>query len=59
MSEYVCVYPFTLVMSFALIVRIRDTVDAVGLIPHRLPFTQVNDNIKYFGHAISPDERRV
>ena len=37
----------------------RDTVDAVGLIPRRLPFTQVNDNIKYFRHAISLDERRV
>ena len=44
---------------FALIVRIRDTVDAVGLIPRRLPFTEVNDNIKYFRHAISLDERRV
>ena len=44
---------------FVLIVCIRDTVDAVGLIPHRLPFTQVNDNIKYFRHAISLDERRV
>ena len=37
----------------------RDTVDAVGLVPRRLPFTQVNDNIKHFCHAISLDERRV
>ena len=49
---------FTL-MCFRLLYGLRDTVDAVGLIPRRLPFTQVNDNIKYFRHAISLDERRV
>jgi hypothetical protein len=37
----------------------RDTVDAVGLVPRRLPFTQVDDNIRYFRHAISLDEHRV
>ena len=37
----------------------RDTVDSVGLIPRRLPFTQVDNNIRYFRHALSLDERRV
>ena len=37
----------------------RDTVNSVGLIPRRLPFTRVNDNIKYFRHAMSLDERRM
>jgi Uncharacterized alpha/beta hydrolase domain (DUF2235) len=37
----------------------RDTVDAVGLVPRRLPFTQVNDDIRHFCHAISLDEHRV
>jgi hypothetical protein len=40
-------------------VGVWDTVDSVGLIPRRLPFTQVNDNIKFFRHAIALDERRV
>jgi uncharacterized protein (DUF2235 family) len=40
-------------------VGVWDTVDAVGLIPRRLPFTQVNDNIKYFRHAMSLDEHRI
>ena len=31
----------------------------MGIIPRRLPFTQVNDNIKYFRHAISLDEHRA
>ena len=40
-------------------VRIRDTVNSVGIIPRRLPFTKVNDSIRYFRHALSLDERRV
>ncbi|EGN93859.1 hypothetical protein SERLA73DRAFT_188970 [Serpula lacrymans var. lacrymans S7.3] len=40
-------------------VGVWDTVSAVGLIPRRLPFTKVSDNIKYFRHAISLDEHRA
>ncbi|KAF9786707.1 hypothetical protein BJ322DRAFT_667687 [Thelephora terrestris] len=36
-----------------------DTVNSVGLIPHRLPFTISNSSIKYFRHALSLDERRA
>ncbi|KAF9654138.1 hypothetical protein BDM02DRAFT_6878 [Thelephora ganbajun] len=36
-----------------------DTVNSVGLIPHRLPFTISNSSIKYFRHAVSLDERRA
>jgi hypothetical protein len=39
--------------------NVRDTVNSVGLIPRRLPFTQIDNNIKYFRHALSLDERRV
>ena len=39
--------------------RVRDTVSSVGVIPRRLPFTKVNDNIRYFRHALSLDECRV
>ncbi len=37
----------------------RDTVDSVGLIPKRLPFTTSNTIIRTFRHAISLDERRA
>lgn len=37
----------------------RDTVNAVGLIPHRLPFTSSNSSIKTFRHAVSLDEHRA
>ncbi|KAF8435755.1 hypothetical protein L210DRAFT_3484163 [Boletus edulis BED1] len=40
-------------------VGVWDTVNSVGVIPHRLPFTKVNDNIRYFRHALSLDEHRV
>ncbi|KAI0029496.1 hypothetical protein K488DRAFT_56207 [Vararia minispora EC-137] len=36
-----------------------DTVDSVGLIPRHLPFTQANNAIRYFRHALSLDERRA
>ena len=39
--------------------RFRDTVNSVGIIPRTLPFTKTNDNIRYFRHALSLDERRV
>ena len=37
----------------------RDTINSVGLIPHRLPFTMSNSSIRYFRHAVSLDERRA
>ncbi|KAG6329587.1 hypothetical protein ID866_9501, partial [Astraeus odoratus] len=40
-------------------VGVWDTVNSVGIIPRRLPFTKVNDKIRYFRHAISLDERRA
>ncbi|KAH0837783.1 hypothetical protein J3R83DRAFT_5963 [Lanmaoa asiatica] len=40
-------------------VGVWDTVSSVGVIPRRLPFTKANDNIRYFRHALSLDERRV
>ncbi|KIK76154.1 hypothetical protein PAXRUDRAFT_170739 [Paxillus rubicundulus Ve08.2h10] len=40
-------------------VGVWDTVSSVGIIPHRLPFTKASDNIRYFRHAMSLDERRV
>ncbi|GJJ13726.1 hypothetical protein Clacol_007982 [Clathrus columnatus] len=36
-----------------------DTVNSVGLIPHRLPFTSSNSSIRTFRHAVSLDERRA
>jgi hypothetical protein len=36
----------------------RDTVDSVGFIPKRLPFTTSNSIVRTFRHAISLDERR-
>ncbi|KAG1742634.1 uncharacterized protein EDB91DRAFT_1221578 [Suillus paluster] len=40
-------------------VGVWDTVDSVGIIPRRLPFTRANDNIRYFRHAMSLDEHRA
>ncbi|KAJ7080747.1 hypothetical protein B0H15DRAFT_996815, partial [Mycena belliarum] len=36
-----------------------DTVDSVGLIPRRLPFTTSNTIVRTFRHAVSLDERRA
>jgi len=36
-----------------------DTVNSVGILPHRLPFTVSNSSIRYFRHAVSLDERRA
>ncbi|KAF8962961.1 hypothetical protein BDZ97DRAFT_1920088 [Flammula alnicola] len=36
-----------------------DTVNSVGLIPRRLPFTTSNTAVKTFRHAIALDERRA
>lgn len=40
-------------------IRIRDTVNSVGLIPHRLPFTTSNTIVRTFRHAVALDERRA
>ncbi|KAJ3861402.1 hypothetical protein EV359DRAFT_84364 [Lentinula novae-zelandiae] len=40
-------------------VGVWDTVNSVGLIPHRLPFTRSNTLVKTFRHAVSLDERRA
>ncbi|KAG6329588.1 hypothetical protein ID866_9502 [Astraeus odoratus] len=40
-------------------VGVWDTVNSVGIIPRRLPFTKANDKIRYFRHAISLDEHRA
>jgi uncharacterized protein (DUF2235 family) len=37
----------------------RDTVDSVGLVPKRLPFTSSNTIVKTFRHAVALDERRA
>ena len=37
----------------------RDTVNSVGLIPKRLPFTTSNTNVRTFRHAVALDERRA
>ena len=37
----------------------RDTVNSVGVIPHRLPFTTSNTMVRTFRHAIALDERRA
>ncbi|KAJ7726440.1 hypothetical protein DFH07DRAFT_237077 [Mycena maculata] len=40
-------------------VGVWDTVNSVGLIPRRLPFTTSNTIVKTFRHALSLDERRA
>ena len=45
--------------DFVRLMRYRDTVSSVGLIPHTLPFTKSNTAIRYFRHAISLDEHRA
>ncbi|KAG7090384.1 hypothetical protein E1B28_009503 [Marasmius oreades] len=40
-------------------VGVWDTVNSVGLIPKRLPFTTSNTNVRTFRHAVSLDERRA
>ena len=37
----------------------RDTVNSVGIIPRRLPFTSSNSSIRTFRHALSLDEHRA
>ncbi|KAI6017467.1 hypothetical protein EDC04DRAFT_478799 [Pisolithus marmoratus] len=40
-------------------VGVWDTVNSVGIIPRRLPFTKGNNKIRYFRHALALDEHRV
>ncbi|KAG6330689.1 hypothetical protein ID866_8401 [Astraeus odoratus] len=40
-------------------VGVWDTVNAVGIIPRRLPFTKANNKIRYFRHALALDEHRA
>ncbi|KAL0959660.1 hypothetical protein HGRIS_011362 [Hohenbuehelia grisea] len=40
-------------------IGVWDTVNSVGLIPRRLPFTTSNTIVKTFRHAIALDERRA
>jgi uncharacterized protein (DUF2235 family) len=37
----------------------RDTVDSVGILPKRLPFTTSNTIVHTFRHAVALDERRA
>ena len=37
----------------------RDTVESVGLFPLDLPFSDSNNSIEFFRHALALDERRV
>ncbi len=37
----------------------RDTVNSVGIVPRRLPFTTSNTVIRTFRHAVSLDEHRA
>jgi len=50
------VWPRLLMTSFLLH---RDTVDSVGIIPKRLPFTTSNTIVRTFRHAVALDERRA
>ncbi|KAG7086992.1 hypothetical protein E1B28_012970 [Marasmius oreades] len=40
-------------------IGVWDTVNSVGLIPKRLPFTTSNTNVRTFRHAVALDERRA
>ncbi|KAF7348054.1 hypothetical protein MSAN_01757800 [Mycena sanguinolenta] len=40
-------------------IGVWDTVDSVGVIPKRLPFTTSNTIVRTFRHAVSLDERRA
>lgn len=40
-------------------IGVWDTVNSVGIIPHRLPFTTSNKVVHTFRHAVSLDERRA
>ena len=51
----ISVFPLLLIVSSIL----RDTVNSVGLFPHRLPLTMANSSIRFYRHAVSLDERRA
>lgn len=49
---------FSYTITFANFIN-RDTVNSVGLIPRRLPFTTSNTIVRTFRHAVALDERRA
>jgi uncharacterized protein (DUF2235 family) len=52
-ASLACLYIYIFVLNS------RDTVNSVGIVPQRLPFTVSNTSIRYFRHAVSLDERRA
>jgi uncharacterized protein (DUF2235 family) len=54
-----CVSIFTVLLIYPDEFGFRDTVDSVGIIPKRLPFTTSNTIVRTFRHAIALDERRA
>ncbi|KIN92623.1 hypothetical protein M404DRAFT_810028, partial [Pisolithus tinctorius Marx 270] len=40
-------------------VGVWDTINCIGIVPRRLPFTRSNNKIRYFRHALSLDEQRA
>lgn len=52
-------YHHTLASRSSHLVRFRDTVTSVGLIPRTLPFTTSNTSVRTFRHAVSLDEHRA
>jgi Uncharacterized alpha/beta hydrolase domain (DUF2235) len=51
--------PFLAVVLYDRRNHVRDTVNSVGLIPRRLPFTTSNTIVRTFRHAVSLDEHRA
>ncbi|KAK7045885.1 hypothetical protein VNI00_007316 [Paramarasmius palmivorus] len=47
------------VRRLPVILNPRDTVNSVGLLPRRLPFTTSNTIVRTFRHAVALDERRA
>lgn len=50
---------FTSATPSPILITSQDTVNSVGLIPRRLPFTTSNTIVRTFRHAVSLDERRA
>ena len=53
------VHPFSDFCIISSSLLFRDTVNSVGLVPRRLPFTTSNSVVRKFRHAVSLDERRA
>lgn len=54
-----CISPLGTILDVYAHADNRDTVDSVGLIPKRLPFTTSNTIVRTFRHAVALDERRA